>query len=145
MFLLLGFIWGFGFFVLEVVDPSALSEDGRPIYHDIGGMLEALSASLYMSFMTITGLGYGDIVPTTQSGRTLAVLEAILGQIFLVVMIARFVGLNVAHSIRAAEKRTIQKVEQKTIETVEQREEHDGSPPEREERDGRSSKRRSGG
>lgn len=103
VFLLLGFIWGFAFFVLEVVDPYSLTDGGAPLYEDIGGMLEAMSDSLYLSFVTLTTLGYGDITPATQPGRTLAILEAIIGQIFLVVMIARFVGLNVAHSIRRAE------------------------------------------
>lgn len=106
VFMLLGFIWGLTFFVFEVVDPHALTHDGAAVYDDVGGLLEATSNAIYLSFVTLTTLGYGDITPSSNPTRTLAVLEAILGQLFLIVMISRFVGLNVAHSMRASEQRT---------------------------------------
>jgi hypothetical protein len=53
-------------------------------------------AFLYFSFVTLTTLGYGDIHPVAPFARTLAVLEALLGQIILVVLVARLVGLHVA-------------------------------------------------
>ena len=107
VFMLLGFIWGLGFFVLDVIHPgSLLHQDGMPVYDTVGGLLEGTSSSLYLSFVTLTTLGYGDVVPASSPTRTLAVIEAILGQLFLIVMISRYVGLNVAHSIREAEQRT---------------------------------------
>jgi len=50
----------------------------------------------YFSFVTLTTLGYGDISPTHPITRMLATLEAIVGQLFLVVMVARLVALQVA-------------------------------------------------
>lgn len=47
----------------------------------------------YFSFITITTTGYGDLTPGTQAARTAAMAEAITGQIFLVTVVARVVGL----------------------------------------------------
>ena len=46
----------------------------------------------YFSFATLTTLGYGDITAATDIGRSVAILEAICGQIFLVTLIARLVA-----------------------------------------------------
>jgi hypothetical protein len=48
---------------------------------------------IYFSYETLTTLGYGDLAPVSDAGRTFAVLEAILGQIFLVTAVARIVSL----------------------------------------------------
>jgi len=47
----------------------------------------------YFSFVTMTTLGFGDVTPATEIPRALAVLQTILGQIFLVVVVARVVSL----------------------------------------------------
>ena len=47
----------------------------------------------YHSFMTMTTVGYGDFVPSTGSAKTLALLEGILGQLFLVTVVARLVSV----------------------------------------------------
>lgn len=46
----------------------------------------------YFSFITLTTVGFGDLTPGNGTARTLAVLEALLGQIFLVVIVARVVS-----------------------------------------------------
>src|SRR5215204_4233480 len=51
------------------------------------------SAYGYYSFVTMTTTGYGDIVPTSQEARSLAVFEVVIGQIFLVVIVARVVSM----------------------------------------------------
>jgi hypothetical protein len=53
---------------------------------------QGLSGSIYFSFVTITTLGYGDITPASNFVRTLAVAEAVLGQIYLVSVVAFAVG-----------------------------------------------------
>jgi voltage-gated potassium channel Kch len=50
----------------------------------------------YFSFVTLATLGYGDIVPATRLTETLVILEAIAGQIFLAVYIARLLGMHMA-------------------------------------------------
>lgn len=47
----------------------------------------------YFSFVTMTTLGYGDITPTSDLTRALAVFQTIIGQIFLIVVVARVVSL----------------------------------------------------
>ena len=47
----------------------------------------------YFSFVTLTTLGYGDIVPATDVGKRLVVIEGFAGQVFLVTLVARLVSL----------------------------------------------------
>ena len=63
--------------------------------------LRALSATSWgsFSFATLTTLGYGDIVPTSPISRMLASVEAITGQLYLAVLVARLVGLHIAESL----------------------------------------------
>ena len=51
---------------------------------------------LYFSFVTLSTLGYGDVVPSTPAAQVLAPAEAILGQLYLAVFIARLIGMHVA-------------------------------------------------
>jgi len=46
----------------------------------------------------MTTLGYGDIVPRASAARSMAALEAVTGQIYLAVFVARLVGLHMAHN-----------------------------------------------
>ena len=56
----------------------------------------------YFSFITMATVGYGDLTPATGLPRTSAVLEALSGQIFLVVLVARLVTLYTPrHGLRA--------------------------------------------
>jgi hypothetical protein len=52
-----------------------------------------LGTFIYYSFITLTTVGYGDITPVTETGRTMAIFEALIGQIFLVIVVARIVAL----------------------------------------------------
>jgi uncharacterized membrane protein len=59
----------------------------------------------YFSYITMATVGYGDLSPATGLPRTNAVLEALMGQIFLVVLVARLVGMYTptfrwAHELR---------------------------------------------
>ena len=48
---------------------------------------------LYFSFVTITTVGYGDLTAGTSTGRVIVTFEALIGQIFLVTLVARLVGM----------------------------------------------------
>jgi voltage-gated potassium channel Kch len=65
----------------------------------------------YFSFVTLTTLGYGDITPAAAWIRSVAVVEALVGQIFLVVLVARLVGMHIAQR-SADEPRPDQGVDQ---------------------------------
>ena len=92
VYMLIGWICGLGFDIIEVLNGEALALAG-------GASGRALQSGegMYYSLVTLTTLGYGDITPVSPVARSLAVLEAVAGQLFLVVMIARLVGLQIAH------------------------------------------------
>jgi voltage-gated potassium channel Kch len=48
---------------------------------------------LYFSFVTLTTLGYGDFTPATDIGKVMVTFEALIGQVFLVTLVARLVSM----------------------------------------------------
>jgi len=87
-YVLLGVFWGFAYLILHEASPGAFSLDET---------LGSAEAQLrYLAMMTLTTVGYGDIVPKSAEARALAMIEAVLGQIYLAAVIARLVGLQVA-------------------------------------------------
>ena len=72
---------------------------GTPFF---GGSEEAtLGEFVYFSFTTMSTTGYGDLTPATSLGRSLAVLEMLVGQIYLVTVVGLLVG-NIGRSGRPA-------------------------------------------
>ncbi len=57
------------------------------------GVEESTSSFMYFSVVTITTLGYGDLAPVSDVARYFATSEAIIGQVFLVTIVARLVSL----------------------------------------------------
>ena len=84
VYLIFGLIWADLYTWLAAVDPAAFS---GAVSEDV-----PFSEMLYFSFVTLTTLGYGDFSPAGDVGRTLAVVEALLGQLYLVTVIAVLVG-----------------------------------------------------
>ena len=96
IYLLLGMIWGMLHFGLESFQPG--SYEGLST---LAGYSEGLGSScLYYSYVTLTTLGYGDVTPVTAAARSLSFVEALMGQLFLAVLIARLVGSHIAHSMK---------------------------------------------
>jgi hypothetical protein len=84
-YLLAGLMFGICFYLLDQTWPGSFNpESETPL---------ALPHAIYFSFVTIATLGYGDIVPASELARALAILEAISGQLYLVVLVARLVSL----------------------------------------------------
>jgi len=84
-YLLAGLVFGVCFWVLEQISPGSFAAASA-------GALD-LPRALYFSFVTIATLGYGDIVPASEPARGLAILEAVGGQMYLAVLVARLVSL----------------------------------------------------
>ena len=61
-----------------------------PFFGDEGD--GTLSQGLFFSFVTLTTTGYGNLVPAGNPGQSLAVLEALLGQLFLVTAVGKLVS-----------------------------------------------------
>ena len=66
----------------------------------------ASGTMMYYSFVTLTTLGYGDIYPVSDAARILAMLEATLGQLYLVILVARLVGLYTSQESERRKKAT---------------------------------------
>ncbi len=92
-YLLVAVAFTLSFEILELQSPGSFS--GLP---DAAGQDRArlASAMMYFSLTCISTMGYGDIVPTSDFARPLAVLEGVFGQLYLAVMIARLVGIHIA-------------------------------------------------
>lgn len=92
VYLLLGGMWSFCYYLAALTIPQAFHWlDGRPPSNP-----EALQRALtYFSYITLTTTGYGDITPAIPLTRTLAMFEALTGQIYLAITLARLVALAV--------------------------------------------------
>ncbi len=88
IYFLLGYLWLYLYSLVLLVNPEAISFPAHA---------SELSYVLYFSFTTLTTLGYGDITPVSLLARNLTILESTIGQIYLTVLIARLVGLQLVH------------------------------------------------
>ena len=79
--------------MISAADPGAFKGLG-PFSLDEPG---AQQDFIYFSFVTLTTLGYGDMSPVAPLAKTLAWFEAVVGQLFLAVTIARLVSLEISH------------------------------------------------
>jgi hypothetical protein len=91
-YLILGVIWFLAYYLIAIRVPEAFSFQGSSSLIDA----EALRSHLfYFSFVTLTTLGYGDIVPVHPMVRMLVIMEGVTGQLFPAILIARLVSLQV--------------------------------------------------
>ncbi len=91
VYLLIGITWGIVFRLMETVQPGSFAIRASLEQHQ-------RITFTYYSFVTLTTLGYGDIRPLSPQAGTLAILEAIIGQLYLAVLIARLLGMHIAQS-----------------------------------------------
>ena len=97
-YLLAAIAFSFVYELIELLQPGSFS--GVP---DGAGPLALGDALLYFSLVSLTTVGYGDIVPVSALARPLAVLEGAFGTLYLAVVIARLVGLHIAAAISGEE------------------------------------------
>ncbi len=106
VYLLLSVAWAIAYSLIEILQPGsfhfALGEAGGDTAIRFEG--ERAFLAMYYSLVTMTTLGYGDIVPTSSLARTSAATEALTGQLYLVVLVARLVGLHIAQATAKGHK-----------------------------------------
>ena len=90
VYLLMAIMWTFIYRVIETVHPGSFTIPTTDIHERM--------RFIYFSLVTITTLGYGDIVPKTSLATSLATLEAVVGQLYLVTTVAWLVGVRVSQS-----------------------------------------------
>ena len=90
VYLLIGFTWTMLYWIAEIYQPGSFL---------IAGSKSSLTSLkgvnlVYFSYVTLTTLGYGDITPVSAHARSLSILEAITGVLYIAIFIARLIGLH---------------------------------------------------
>ncbi|HEX4441405.1 MAG TPA: potassium channel family protein [Thermoanaerobaculia bacterium] len=95
-FLLLGISWADAYELVWRISPDAFK---------LGDAKDPRLELTYYSFVTLTTVGYGDITPLIPAARSLAIAEALIGQLFPAVLIARLVSMEIADRLSARDHR----------------------------------------
>ncbi len=93
LYLLIGTLWGVIYNILELISPGSFK---GALLSTSSAYADPLQEFQYLSFVTLTTLGYGDILPQTQGAAALCQAEAIIGQFYMTVLVARLVGIQVS-------------------------------------------------
>ncbi len=103
LYLLLGILGGLLFAIVETVAPGSMASNAGTTLSHIERTVDLFPPLLYFSFTTLTTLGFGDLYPAAATARAIAILEAVAGQIYLVVMVAVLVSMFAAERSRREE------------------------------------------
>ena len=88
IYIIAGLIWAYGYVLINHFDGSAFH------LQDYENFSKRVELFTYYSYSTLTTLGYGDIVPQSAQARMLSVLEAVFGQLYLAVVVAKVVSIG---------------------------------------------------
>lgn len=94
-YLLLGVAWSFAYNLVFMIRPDSFTFGNAMLQQDP----DSQGRFLYFSFVTLTTIGYGDITPTIATSEMLSVLEALVGQLFPAILLARLVSMELHHRI----------------------------------------------
>ena len=90
IYLLLAMIWAMLYLLIAEALPGSFN--GVPQ----ASWLENFSTATYFSFVTITTLGYGDILPVSPLARFLVTMEAIVGVFYMAIVVASLIGVRLS-------------------------------------------------
>jgi len=88
VYIILGILWGEFYILIYLLVPGAFYFDPSTQYGE-----PPISELIYFSFSTLTTLGFGDVLPVHPMARSLTTLEALVGQLYPAVLLARLVTL----------------------------------------------------
>ena len=94
VYIFIGYAWAFAYSLLDEFQPGSFA---APTQIASNNYIDRVIQMRYFSFVTLATIGYGDITPRTQTARTLTILEAIVGQFYMVALIGRLVSLQIVH------------------------------------------------
>ena len=89
LYLLLGLIWAVIYVILLVINPSSFSGIDMQSWDQI------FPRVIYYSYVTLTTLGYGDILPTTHIAEFFVYMEAIAGVFYMAIIVASLVSIHI--------------------------------------------------
>ncbi len=88
-YVLIGLTFAFGYMLIDLLLPGSFDHDQILM----GDANEAFESFVYFSFVTLTTLGFGDITPKTLEAGAFVYTQAMIGQLYLAVLVARLVGM----------------------------------------------------
>ncbi len=95
VYLLLGLSWAFAYHLIDIVNPEAFA-----ITASTSAGILSESEFIYFSFITLTTVGFGDITALDPAARSVVILEALTGQLFPAILIARLVSMELVSRTR---------------------------------------------
>ena len=95
VYLLMGMSFAMIYGLIVAIDPGAIIYDG----HGIESEAFPLFSLIYYSFVTLTTLGYGDILPVSPMAKTVAYLEAVFGVMYMAILVASLVSIYISKGI----------------------------------------------
>lgn len=95
-YLLIGITWSFFYAMVDVSVPNAFAFGPLATHAEVDPILGGLRFFVYYSLVTLSTLGYGDITPLAPMARSLASIEAVVGQFYIAVLVAQLVGTHIA-------------------------------------------------
>jgi voltage-gated potassium channel len=92
VYVMLGLLWAIAYELVEHLVPGSFDiPDGWRVPHG-----QSAPALVYFSFVTLTTVGFGDVRAAGPAAGGLVMVEAIVGQLFIAITVARLVGLHIA-------------------------------------------------
>jgi Ion channel len=95
-YLSVGITWGYAYYLASLLSPGAVRFSNPPTASEIPE-----ARYVYFSFMTLTSVGYGDVLPVHPMTRALAVSEALIGQLYPVILIAGVLSMALQSRFRS--------------------------------------------
>jgi hypothetical protein len=89
VYLLIGLSWAALYLFIDFVSPGSFIDTSDEL-------ATTAPRFLFFSYVTLTTVGYGTLVPATDQARSIAMIEAIVGQLYLTILVARLVGLHIS-------------------------------------------------
>jgi hypothetical protein len=90
VYLMIGIGFAFIYGLIEILQPGSFTG-----LEELASTPDRVLYFLYFSFITMSTLGYGDISPLTPHGMTATYIEAIFGQLYLAILVARLVSMYI--------------------------------------------------
>lgn len=90
IYLLAGINWAFMYYFADLIHPGSFSGIS------ITDVELRLFEMTYFSYVTLSTLGYGDVLPIEPVVQTLAVIEALFGQFYIAILVAILVGTHIS-------------------------------------------------
>lgn len=93
-YIMLGLTWGAVYFLVEAVAPLSFRSSLTP------GMSVSWPDCMFFSFITLTTIGYGDVIPVGNMAKSLVTLEAVTGVMYPAILIGRLLTMHGAEARR---------------------------------------------